>query len=66
MESSICLSDNLDVFDRFMHVDGESFEDQLEILKAARQLFTQHLIGAVAIEHSLDLDVKNDALDACS
>jgi hypothetical protein len=49
-----------------MHVDGESFEDQLEILKAARQLFTQHLIGAVAIEHSLDLDVKNDALDACS
>jgi hypothetical protein len=43
----------------FMHVDGESFEDQLEILEAARQLFTQHLIGAVAIEHSPDLDVKS-------
>jgi len=43
----------------FMHVDGERFDDQLEILEAAHQLFAQHLIGAVAIEHSPDLDVKS-------
>ncbi len=43
----------------FFHVDGERFEDQMDILETARPLFAQHMIGAVAVEHSPDLDIKS-------
>ena len=42
----------------YMHVDGEYMEDQIEILDAARSMFLDQLIGAVAVEHSSDMDVK--------
>mmetsp|Transcript_19974 Transcript_19974/g.28417 ORF Transcript_19974/g.28417 Transcript_19974/m.28417 type:complete len:621 (+) Transcript_19974:79-1941(+) len=43
----------------YFQIDGERYEDQLEILETARPLFANHLVGAVAVEHSQDLEVTD-------
>lgn len=41
----------------YMHVDGESMANQMEILESARSLLEDNTIVVVGIEHSPDMDV---------
>jgi len=42
----------------YFHVDGTSFDQQLDILDQARALLEEKIIATVAVEHSPKLDVR--------
>jgi len=43
----------------YFHVDGETWEDQLEILETARPLLEDQTITVVGVEHTEDLDPRD-------
>jgi len=41
----------------YFHIDGETFDDQLQIMEKARPLIQSNVISAIGVEHSKDLDI---------
>mmetsp|Transcript_38233 Transcript_38233/g.43650 ORF Transcript_38233/g.43650 Transcript_38233/m.43650 type:complete len:547 (-) Transcript_38233:309-1949(-) len=42
----------------YFHIDGESFDAQMDILEKARPLMETNAIASIGIEHSNDLDIN--------